>query len=107
MSYKFRVIMLTSLLAEVDESDENGVTDGKTHVTLKDGKLKWSSSWLSGIFRSAFIAVTKGWVKQEIVTQFKLAIPVVSFHTIVASTRLLVSVFLKSLNFHLANHQRL
>ena len=39
---------------------------------------RWSSNWLGDVCKSALSAVFKGWVRQEIVTQFKLAIPVVS-----------------------------
>ena len=37
-----------------------------------------SPTWLGGVWKSASSAMLKGWVKQEIITQFKLAIPVVS-----------------------------
>ena len=38
----------------------------------------WSSFGLGGMWKSALSAVFKGWLRQELVTQFKLAIPVVS-----------------------------
>lgn len=39
---------------------------------------QWSSIRLGSVWKSVLSALFKGWVKQEIVTQFKLAIPIVS-----------------------------
>lgn len=39
-----------------------------------------SLTGLGSVWKNATSAVLKGWVRQEIVTQFKLAIPIVSIH---------------------------
>ena len=68
------------------ESDDDGTvvqlhTSSEGSVTLRSqsafniGQL---SAWLGRTCKGALSAVLKGWVKQEIVIQFKLAIPVVS-----------------------------
>ena len=42
---------------------------------------QWLSNGIRGMWKSALSATLKGWVRQEIVTQFKLAIPVVSTYS--------------------------
>ena len=60
--------------SEAGEGGASAEQSGQSAVNVQ----QWSSTRL---WKSALSVVLKGWIRQEIVTQFKLAVPVVSVST--------------------------
>ena len=74
---------------ELDDSLQNSTQASEGGSTEQSSQSaidirQWSSTRLGGVWKSALSAVLKGWVRQEIVTQFKLAIPIVSIYVVVS-----------------------
>ena len=73
--------MLNSNVAELDDSTQAAGRGSPEQSSQSTANIQqWSLTGLGSVWKNASSAVLKGWVRQEIVTQFKLAIPIVSIH---------------------------
>jgi hypothetical protein len=66
-------------LQKSSEAGEGGSAEQSGQSAANIQQSSFTS--LGGVWKSALSAMWKGWIKQEIITQFKLAIPVVSVCT--------------------------